>query len=97
VGYQAPGTLGRFLLDGAEEIKMMGLSLVVKAEIARIGAFSAHADRHGLNDWLSAFREKPQTVFLIHGEDDARNTFSAVLQQKGFNTVLPAKGKPLFQ
>lgn len=96
VGYQAPGTLGRFLLDGAEEIKMMGLSLVVKAEIARIGAFSAHADRHGLNDWLSAFREKPRTVFLIHGEDDARHTFSAILQKKGFTTVLPTKGMPLF-
>ena len=95
VGYQAPGTLGRFLLDGAEEIRMMGLSLVVKANIAKIDGFSAHADRHGLTDWLTAFREKPKKVYIIHGEDDTRHTFSAHLQKKGFSTVVPAKGVPL--
>lgn len=96
VGYQAPGTLGRFLLDGAEEIKMMGLILAVKAEIARIGSFSAHADQQGLLEWLSAFREKPRSVFLVHGEDETRATFSAILKEKGFNAVLPGKGVPLF-
>ena len=96
VGYQAPGTLGRILLDGAEEIKMMGMKLVVKAEIARIGSFSAHADKNELTGWLSAFRKKPETVFLIHGEEDTLAAFSASLQSMGFNTRIPAKGQPLF-
>ena len=96
VGYQAPGTLGRILLDGAEEIKMMGMELVVKAEIARISSFSAHADKTELTKWLSAFKKKPETVFLIHGEEETLNTFSASLQEKGFNTRIPVKGQPLF-
>jgi metallo-beta-lactamase family protein len=96
VGYQAPGTLGRILLDGAEEIKMMGLELAVKAEIARIGSFSAHADRDELTNWLMAFKEKPDTVFLIHGELDTLETFSASLKRSGFNTAIPVKGVPVF-
>ena len=96
VGYQAPGTLGRILLDGAEEIKMMGMTFAVKAEIARISSFSAHADREELIRWLEAFKEKPKTVFLIHGEEDTLTSFSASLNQKGFNTEIPVQGKPLF-
>lgn len=96
VGYQAPGTLGRILLDGAKEIKMMGLQLAVKAEIARIGSFSAHADRDGLINWLMAFKEKPITVFLIHGEQETLEAFSADLTRAGFNTVIPVKGVPVF-
>lgn len=97
VGYQAPGTLGRILLDGAEEIKMMGMTLAVKAEITRIGSFSAHADRDELIGWLSAFKEKPQTVFLIHGEDETLVQFSKNLRDLGFNTVIPELGVPLFR
>jgi metallo-beta-lactamase family protein len=96
VGYQAPGTLGRILLDGAEEIKMMGLTLSVKAEIAKIGSFSAHADRDELIKWLNAFKEKPKTVFLVHGEEETLAAFSKNLNEQGFNTVIPVEGKPLF-
>ena len=96
VGYQAPGTLGRILLDGAEKIKMMGLTLAVKAEIAKIGSFSAHADRDELIKWLNAFKEKPKTVFLVHGEEDTLIAFSKNLNEQGFNTVIPVEGKPLF-
>lgn len=97
VGYQAPGTLGRILLEGAEEIKMMGETIVVKAEITKIGAFSAHADQHELTNWLTSFRKKPKTVFLIHGEQDTLETFSASLAEQGFNTVIAEKGVPLFK
>ena len=96
VGYQAPGTLGRILLDGAEEIKMMGMKLVVKANIVRIGSFSAHADKNELTGWLSAFKKKPKTVFLIHGEEETLTAFGASLNSIGFNTQIPQKGKPVF-
>ena len=91
VGYQAPGTLGRILLDGAEEIKMMGMKLVVKAEIARIGAFSAHADKEELTGWLSAFKEKPKRVFLVHGEEKTLAAFSSSLEEIGFDTEIPVR------
>jgi metallo-beta-lactamase family protein len=96
VGYQAPGTLGRILLDGAEEIRMMGSEFAVKAEIAKIGSFSAHADQEELVNWLTSFREKPKTVFLIHGEPETLETFSTVLNKLGFNTAIPVAGTPVF-
>ena len=96
VGYQAPGTLGRLLLDGAEEIKMMGETFVVKADIARIESFSAHADQKELIGWLSAFKEKPKRVFLIHGEKHTLEVFSNYLKKVGFNTEIPARSAPLF-
>jgi len=96
VGYQAPGTLGRILLEGAEEIKMMGDTYAVKAEMKKIGSFSAHADHNELTNWLNSFREKPKTVFLIHGEEDTLESFSASLEEKGFTTRIAEKGVPLF-
>lgn len=95
VGYQAPGTLGRILVDGAEEIKMMGMTLVVKAEIARIGAFSAHADKDELTGWLSAYREKPKRVFLVHGEEKTLAAFSSSLEEIGFDTEIPVRDRPI--
>jgi metallo-beta-lactamase family protein len=95
VGYQAPGTLGRILVDGAEEIKMMGMTLVVKAEIARIGAFSAHADKDELTGWLTAFKEKPKRVFLVHGEEKTLAAFSSSLEEIGFDTEIPVRDRPI--
>lgn len=95
VGYQAPGTLGRILIDGAEEIKMMGMTLVVKADIARIGAFSAHADKDELTGWLSAFKEKPKRVFLVHGEEKTLAAFSSSLEEIGFDTQIPVRDIPI--
>jgi len=92
VGYQAPGTLGRILLDGASEIRMMGLTLTVKAEIARISSFSAHADRDDLVRWLEAFKEKPKKVFLVHGEGKTIDKFSEYLGKRGFKTSVPTRG-----
>lgn len=95
VGYQALGTLGRILIDGAEEIKMMGMTLVVKADIARIGAFSAHADKDELTGWLSAFKEKPKRVFLVHGEEKTLAAFSSSLEEIGFDTQIPVRDIPI--
>jgi len=86
VGYQAPGSLGRILLEGKKEIKMMGRIFDVKAQIQRIGSFSAHADQKGLTDWLEAFTPKPRKVFLVHGEEKSINHFSEHLEALGFST-----------
>ena len=92
VGYQAPGTLGRLLLDGVEEIKMMGETFAVKADIARIESFSAHADQKELIGWLSAFKEKPKRVFLIHGEKQTLEAFDYSLKKIGFETEIAVRG-----
>lgn len=95
VGYQAPGSLGRVLLDGAEEIKMMGRTFDVRAEIQRIGSFSAHADQEGLTRWLQAFDPKPERVFLVHGEEKSIENFSKHLNSLGFSTEVPEQDIPV--
>ena len=95
VGYQAPGSLGRVLLDGVKEIRMMGRLFDVKAEIQRIGSFSAHADQNGLTQWLQAFKPKPDKVFLVHGEEKSIENFSKHLTALGFITGVPEQNKPI--
>jgi len=68
VGYQAMGTLGRRLVDGADEIKLWGDSYRVRAQLHTIGGLSAHGDQEDLMDWYSSFRNRPP-VYLVHGED----------------------------
>jgi metallo-beta-lactamase family protein len=75
VGYQAEGTRGRQLFEGAQEIKFFGKYYSVKAKIHHIESLSAHADQHGLLDWMSAFENTPEEVFLIHGEPTALDAF----------------------
>lgn len=70
VGYQAAGTRGRALLEGAEEIKIHGENVSVKAEVVSIGGLSAHGDKDDLLRWLSEFSHEPRMTFLIHGEDE---------------------------
>jgi metallo-beta-lactamase family protein len=95
VGYQAPNSLGRILLDGIKEIRMMGRKFNVKAEIQRIGSFSAHADQKGLTQWLEAFHQKPKKVFLIHGEKESIDHFSDHLKSLRFATAIPEQDKPI--
>lgn len=73
-GYQAEGTRGRQLLEGASEIKVYGQYLPVKAEILSLQSLSAHADQQELLDWMSDLKHRPQQVFLIHGEPTAIDT-----------------------
>jgi len=82
VGYQAEGTPGRILLDGAREIRLLGQIHPVKAHIEKIEGFSAHADRDGLLAWLSDMRVPPRCVFVTHGEGKAATSFARVLQEK---------------
>lgn len=76
VGYQAAGTLGRKLIDGASEVKLFGESIEVNARIVAIKGISGHADKNGLTDWIRGFQKKPQQVFVVHGEDTVTDRFA---------------------
>jgi len=90
VGYQAKGTPGRILLDGARKIRLLGQIHPVKIHIEKIDGFSAHADRDGLLDWLSDIRVPPRCVFVTHGEEKAANSFAKVLNERtGWTTEVP--------
>jgi metallo-beta-lactamase family protein len=82
VGYQAEGTPGRILLDGAKEIRLLGQIHPVKAHIEQIEGFSAHADRDGLIAWLADIRVPPRCVFVTHGEEKAATSFAKVLNER---------------
>jgi metallo-beta-lactamase family protein len=71
VGYQAPGTLGRQILDGAREVRIHGILWPVRARIEQIHGLSGHADRQALHRWLAAFQRPPRRLFLNHGEPEA--------------------------
>ena len=84
VGYQAVGTLGRSLLEGAKEVKLFGEDVYVAAEICQMPGISGHADVNGLLDWIGAFEKKPQRVFVTHGEDTVTDLFAERLcRRKG--------------
>ena len=70
-GFQAAGTRGRAMLQGAREIKIHGQWIPVRAEVADLSMLSAHADANELMRWLSGFRQAPARLFIVHGEDEA--------------------------
>lgn len=92
VGYQSDGTIGRLLQDGAETVKLFGESIEVHAEIARLDGISGHADQKGLLEWLGAFIPKPETVFLVHGEDGIIGGFEQMLNETGYRASAPYSG-----
>jgi metallo-beta-lactamase family protein len=89
VGYQAIGTRGRSLVDGAEEVKMHGEMVPVRAKIANIQAFSVHADADEMFDWVSGATEKPGKVFLVHGESGAADALASRFKAAGWNCDVP--------
>jgi metallo-beta-lactamase family protein len=90
VGYQAEGTPGRILLNGAPEVRLLGQIHPVKAHIEQIEGFSAHADRDGLLEWLADIRVPPRCVFVTHGEEKAANSFAKLLEEKtGWTVKVP--------
>ncbi len=92
VGYQARGTLGRALVDGAERVHIYGEEIVVRARIYTINGFSAHADQDELLAWAQATQAKD--VFLVHGEDRALEALSQRLQEQRMRTHIPKEGSP---
>ena len=90
VGYQAEGTRGRQLLEGAHEIKIFGEYHPVKAEVHHIESLSAHADQQGLLDWTSNIKNIPEEVFLIHGEASAQDALRLKLKDVyGWKVTIP--------
>ncbi len=83
VGYQAPGTLGSIILGGAEEVRIHGRDIKVRATIRELGSYSAHADQGELLAWIMARMPVAGGIFLTHGEDRARETLRSLLVAKG--------------
>ncbi len=93
VGYQAAGTLGRILIEGADEVKLFGEAVEVRAKITQLPGLSGHADKGGLIEWVNAFSEKPDKVFITHGEDTACTLFAECLRtEHGHDAYAPYSG-----
>ena len=82
VGFQATGTLGRRLVDGARNVRIFGVPLPVRADIYTIGGLSAHADQAALLQWLSHFKKTPERTFVVHGEAETAGLFAETIQHK---------------
>lgn len=94
IGYQAEGTRGRKLLEGAKDIKIHGKYYKVNATILEIEGLSAHGDQNDLLHWLSALQNKPKKVFLVHGENQAADELRIQIQEKfGFECIVPLMGQ----
>ncbi|NLK88127.1 MAG: MBL fold metallo-hydrolase [Clostridiaceae bacterium] len=94
VGFQAEGTLGRRLVDGAKKVRIFGEEISVNARVEMIEGFSGHADRDGLIRWIKAIRHKPGKIFLVHGEEDSMKEFSeSIYDELGIGTVIPDRGE----
>ena len=91
VGYQAEGSLGRRLLDGAKQVKVMGEEISVKARIVNMDGFSAHADYMQIEEWLQHLTmNNAQQVFVVHGEATAAKAIKEmVLDEFGWNAYIP--------
>lgn len=93
VGYQAVGTLGRKLIEGADSVKLFGETVEVNAKIETLKGISGHADMNGLLDWLSGFTMKPEHVFVVHGEDHVTDEFAQTITEKfGYPAMAPYSG-----
>jgi len=93
VGYQSVGTLGRVLLEGAEEVKLFGEPIQVRAQIKQMTGLSGHADKDGLLEWINSFTEKPKKVFIVHGEDSVCTSFVECLKiEHGQRAYAPYSG-----
>ena len=93
VGYQVEGTLGRKLLNGAEEIKLFNDAIAVKAQIRELADISGHADRDMLLDWLANIKQAPRKVFVNHGDDTVCEVLAEnIVNRLGFDAVAPYSG-----
>ena len=92
-GFQAAGTLGRQLVDGARDVKMFGETVPVNAEVVTLGGFSAHADQTALLAWVAAFGTPPRKIWLVHGEPRGSDALAAALAQRGLNVAVARTGE----
>jgi metallo-beta-lactamase family protein len=96
VGYQAEGTRGRRLLEGADEIKIYGKYYTVKAQIKQIEGLSAHGDQQDLVNWLSALQNPPKCIYLVHGENLPADELRIKIQDRyGYKCSVPLMGSEI--
>lgn len=94
VGYQAAGTLGRRIQDGAKEVRIMKHPVPVNCHVETIHGFSAHADWKAVLRWLSTLKQAPKTIFTTHGEPDAAQAMAEHIHEEfGWNAVVPHYGE----
>ena len=94
VGFQALGTRGRALVDGATQVRIHGEDIPVRAEILYSDALSAHADADELVAWAARVDPAPRTTFVTHGEPDASNALAGRLRDElGFEVEIPEMGQ----
>ena len=92
VGYQAEGSLGRKLQEGAKEVRLFGEDIAVRAEIEALHGTSGHADQAGLLAWLDGFKVGPNSIYVNHGDDDSCQAFQKLLQERGYQAEAPYSG-----
>ncbi len=93
VGYQAVNSLGRRLLDGARTVRLFGEDVAVKAKIDSLHGTSGHADMDGLLSWLEAFKKRPHTVFVNHGDEGACENLRTLIESRfGCTAIAPYSG-----
>ena len=93
-GFQAQGTLGRRLVEGAKRVRIFNEDIPVRAAIHPIDGLSAHADQAALLDWAGAFRKPPARTFVVHGESSAALAFAETLRQKlHWHVTVPEYGQ----
>jgi metallo-beta-lactamase family protein len=90
-GFQAQGTLGRAIVDGRDEVRILGSPVRVAARVHTLGGFSAHGDQADLRRWYAALPGKPP-VWLVHGETSASAAFRDVLRGEGVQVEVAAPG-----
>lgn len=94
VGYQAEGSLGRRLGEGAKQVRIHGETVQVRARIANLHGLSAHADQNDLLSWLSNFSHPPHITFIVHGEKKSNQTLQKLIQERlGWDTHIPTLGE----
>lgn len=95
VGFQAQGTPGRILVDGAETFRVVGEEIAVKASIHTLGGFSAHASQSQLINWVSQFNKPHPKLYLVHGENDAKMALKEKLSQHGWSASIARYGESI--
>jgi metallo-beta-lactamase family protein len=93
VGYQARGTLGRRLVDGAQMVRLYGHEIAVRAAVHTLGGFSAHAGQQQLCEWAGNFSQSGAQFYLVHGEPEALWALSERLEQEGLQVAIATEGQ----
>ena len=95
-GFQAAGTLGRRIVDGAKPVRIFGEPYAVRAKVFTIGGLSAHADRDALLGWAAHFREPPGQCWVVHGEPGSALALrDALVQKPGWRASVPVPGQSI--